>query len=253
MNSLLRKILQVAALLMLLPGVAQAQDETPETKPKINVGVETDVTRYVWRGLAYSRAPIEMTKLWITAGRWTVAAVGILNHQENHIGQFKEIDLVVATTHEWKKLRVEPSLSYYRYYRRPSQSHLPSTSEAAVKFSYPVGHVRVFTNQIVDVLRYHGYFGQVGTTYERSVTERLSLSSAVTVGWASSKFNQTYVGVQKRAWNVVETQVALTYAVNRRMYVRPHFEYTRMLDQQLRRNLPTPTIANLGVAVGFNW
>jgi hypothetical protein len=30
-------------------------------------------------------------------------------------------------------------------------------------------------------------------------------------------------------------------------------EFSRILDQQLRRHLTTPDIVNLGAAVGFHW
>ncbi|MFN7930732.1 MAG: hypothetical protein U0Y68_22970 [Blastocatellia bacterium] len=131
---------------------------------------------------------------------------------------------MLPLTHDWKKLRVEPSFSYYHYYRRPTQFPLPQTGEAAVRVSHAIGQVRVFTNQIFDVVHYRGgYFGQAGAMYERGVHKRLLLSTTVAVGWASAKFNQSYIGVRKRAVNEAEAQVALTYAVNRRLYLRPHF------------------------------
>lgn len=244
----------LASALWLLPGVAQAQDEAPEVKPKINAGIEVDTTRYIWRGLAFSRAPIEMTKLWVSVGRVTVTAVGIVVNEETEIGKFKELDLLAVTTHEWKKLRVEPLLAYFHFYRPATEWPFPATGEAGVKVSYPVGRARFFTFQVLDVGHYRGaYFGQVGTTYERHLSERLKLNSSVAVGWASAKFNETYIGPSRPAWNVVETRLALTYALHRRVSLRPHVEFSRILDQQLRRHLTTPDIVNLGAAVGFHW
>ena len=96
------------------------------------------------------------------------------------------------------------------------------------------------------------YFGEAGLSYERTLDRKTSVRTAFITGWASAKFNEAYIGVPKRAFNLIGSEVSITYAPSPRFYLRPHFELTRIADSQLRRHLDSPTIANFGLAFGFN-
>ena len=89
-------------------------------------------------------------------------------------------------------------------------------------------------------------------SYERQLDRKTSLRTAFNIGWASARFNEAYIGVPKCAFNLIGSEVSLTYAPSPRFYLRPHFELTRIADSQLRRHLDSPTIGNFGLAFGFN-
>jgi hypothetical protein len=78
------------------------------------------------------------------------------------------------------------------------------------------------------------------------------VSAAVSVGWASARFHETYLGVPERALNVATARASLTYAPSPRIYLRPHVELTHIGDQRLRAALGSPTITTFGLALGVN-
>src|SRR5262245_28023334 len=79
-----------------------------------------------------------------------------------------------------------------------------------------------------------------------------AVASKLKLGWGSAKFNETNIGVPKRALNLIGAEVSLTYAPNHRFYLRPHFEFTHISDGRLRRHLVSPSVGNFGLALGIN-
>ncbi|MFN7928116.1 MAG: hypothetical protein U0Y68_09245 [Blastocatellia bacterium] len=246
-----------AVLWLLAPLNLLAQDAPAPAAAarKVTFGVESDLlARYVWHGLAFSEGPVKQSYAWIAVGNFSAYAGGnLVLSNEPQQGEFNEVDVGVAYTHEWKRLRVEPSFDAYLS-RPPAFVRVPTTGEAAVKLSYPVGRLRAFTTHTFDVVAYRGaYFGQAGGSYEGALRKTLTLGSSVALGWASVKFNEVYLGPRERAWNVLEAQVSLTYAPNKHLYLRPHFDFSRVLAKPLRQQLTAPTFGNFGVAVGVNF
>jgi len=152
---------------------------------------------------------------------------------------------------EGTRIKIEPTVLLY--FDRPlPQIDDPPSGLASVKLSVPVGPLSFFTNQEVDFLSYRGaYFGDVGVSVERRLSTRATLAGSVNLGWGSEKFNRIFIGVPKRAFNVTGFDVSLTYALNDRVYLRPHVEFSYVLDRQLRGQLAAPTRANAGVAIGI--
>lgn len=233
---------------------AQGADVDQAEPPKIAYGVETDFNaRYVFRGLAYSPGPVKQTSVWVTVAGFTAYAWGnFVLHREPQRGEFNELDFGLSYQREWKRLRVEPALDFYRY-RSLAPDQSPPTGEASVKLSVPVGPLRVFTKQIFDVGSYRGaYFGEAGVSHERTLNRKTTVAASLSGAWASAKFNAAYAGIPKRAFNLIGAEASLTYAPNHRFYLRPHFEFTRIADRQLRRRLNLLMIGNFGLAIGFN-
>jgi len=128
----------------------------------------------------------------------------------------------------------------------------PHTGEVSVKLSYPVGRLTTFTSHTFDFVAYRGaYFGDVGLSYERKLGRSALLMSSVNLGWASSKFNEVYIGVPNRAFNLAGAELSLTYHPTEKIYLRPHVEFSHILDGRLRRGLrrqaTAPTIAGVSV------
>lgn len=221
---------------------------------KIAIGVETDFNaRYVFRGLAYSQGPVKQTSVWVTVAGFTAYAWGnFVLGQEPQRGEFNELDFGFSYQREWKRLRVEPGLDFYRY-RPLAPDQSPPTGEASIKLSYPAGPLRIFTKQTLDIGSYRGaYFGEAGVSYERTLSRKTTMAASGGGGWASAKFNAAYIGVSKRAFNLVGAELSLTYAPSRRYYLRPHVEFTRIMDRRLGAYLSSPTIGNFGLAFGIN-
>src|SRR5207247_7606356 len=125
---------------------------------------------------------------------------------------------------DWKKIRIEPSLDAYLN-RRPVGFDVPNTMETSLKLSYPVRALRLFTSHAFDVIAYPGsYFGQAGLSYEGRLTERVVPAISFQAGWSSSTFNETYIGLDKRALNFVGAGGSVTYYLQQHLYFRPHFD-----------------------------
>src|SRR5262249_25578716 len=137
--------------------------------------------------------------------------------------------------------------------RQSSDIESRNTMEGSLKLSYPAGPLRVFTTHAFDVLAYRGsYFGEAGLEYKRPVTERAEFTISVRSGWASAKFNDVYIGVDKSAFNFVGVEGSLTYYLGRRLYFRPHIEFSSITDRRLRGQLAPGNIVNFGLAFGLS-
>jgi hypothetical protein len=161
--------------------------------------------------------------------------------------------LTLTYLRDWKKLRVEPTIEIY-----PNRWHEgadgPNTMEGSLKVSYPVGPLRVFTSHAFDVLAYRGsYFGEAGLGYEGRVTKKAAVAVSIHSGWASSKFNDVYIGLDKRAFNFIGAEGSLTYYLKPHLYFRPHLEFSNIVDRRLREELSTPTVFSGGFAMGVEF
>jgi outer membrane scaffolding protein for murein synthesis (MipA/OmpV family) len=124
--------------------------------------------------------------------------------------------------------------------------------EGSLKLSYPAGPLRIFTTHSFDVLAYRGsYFGEAGVEYEKQVAKSIEFATSIRSGWASAKFNDVYIGVNKSAFNYVGVEGSFTYYLGQRMYFRPHVEFSSITDRMLRGQLAPANIVNFGLAFGF--
>jgi hypothetical protein len=159
--------------------------------------------------------------------------------------------LTLAYDRDWEKLRLEAALDAYMD-RQSSDIESRNTMEGSLGLSYPVGPLRVFTTHAFDVLAYRGsYFGEAGLEYERQVTKSAELTISVRSGWASSKFNDVYIGADKSAFNFVGAEASLTCYLGSRMYFRPHIEFSSITDRRLRGQLAPADIVTFGLAFGL--
>jgi hypothetical protein len=232
--------------------VAQAPTVTECSKqetPTISWGLEIDCNpRYVWRGLAFSEGPVAQTSTWVTARNFTYTMWANSSLDRADGGKTNEIDHCLSWAGKWGKADLEPALQIYTY---PNQENSPSTAEADLTISRPVGRLSLFTRHSVDVHQYRGaYFAQVGLGLTKEVGNRGELESNVSLGWGSSNFNESYVGLRKAALNVASIDACLTYRMRGSTYIRPHLSISRILDSDLRRAVSDPSITVLGIAVG---
>lgn len=220
---------------------------------KFSYGAETDFnSNYVWRGILVDDGPVMQPAAWLSISDFTL--IGWSNLNLAHTPQARRLDatdLTLLYDRSWRHLAIEPS--FEAYLGRPAVGFQdPNTLEGALNLSCPAGPFRLFTKQSVDLLAYRGaYFGQAGAAYARRLTKRTAFDISVRTGWASSRFNAAYIGIEKPALNFVGAEGSITCYVNRSWYLRPHAEFNRTVDRQLRLSLPSPTVFSFGLEMGF--
>ena len=216
-------------------------------------GAEMDFnSSYVWRGLLLDDGPVEQPSVWISAYGFTFSAWSnvALTSASGGAG-LNSGGLTLAYECGWETLRIEAALDAYLG-RQSSDIEARNTMEGSLKLSYPIGPLRIFTTHAVDVLAYRGsYFGDAGLEYVRPISKSAEFTIAVRSGWASAKFNDVYIGVNKSAFNFVGVEGSLTYYLGSRMYFRPHIEFSSITDPRLRSQLAPANIVNFGLAFGF--
>lgn len=189
---------------------------------------------------------------WVSAFDFTVSAWSnfVLTRETNQ-GQFNEVDLGLDWRGAWGRLTFEPSACACFY---PNQADAPATLELAARLSYPVGPLSLFTSHAVEVMSCAGaYFGEAGFCLEKELVSVLSLSTTLTVGWASSRFNDAFLGLERNALNVAGAELNLTYCPWEGVYVAPHLDFSALLDRALRARVDDPTILAGGLALGVEF
>jgi len=241
---------------------AQAPDKQSDSQESVardtfTYGAEMDFSSdYVWRGLLLDDGPVWQPSAWISAFGFTFTAWGnvAMTSAPGGAGQ-NSGGLTLTYERDWEKLRVEAALDAYTG-RQSSDIEADiearNTMEGSLKLSYPAGPLRIFTTHAFDVLAYRGsYFGEAGLEYERQVMKNTEFTISTRSGWASAKFNDVYIGVDKSAFNFVGVEGSLTYYLGRHMYFQPHIEFSAITDGRLRGELAPANIVNYGLAVVF--
>jgi len=227
--------------------------QLPEKQSTFTYGAEMDFNSgYVWRGLLLEEGRVGQPSAWISAFGFTLTGWSNVAMTNTSGGAgLRSGGLTLTYDRDWGKLKIETSLDAYMG-RQSSDFESRNTMEGSLKLSYPVGPLRVFTTHAFDVLAYRGsYFGDAGLEYVRPVTKNTELTISARSGWASAKFNDVYIGVNKSAFNFVGVEGSLTYYLGRRMYFRPHIEFSSITDRRLRGQLTPANIFNFGLAFGF--
>src|SRR5262245_34695453 len=237
---------------------APAQDKESSSQASVardtlTYGAEMDFNSgYVWRGLLLEDGPVWQPSAWISASGFTLTAWGnvAMTSASGDAGP-KSGGLTLTYNRDWEKLKIEAGLDAYTGQQTPD-IEARNTMEGLMKLSYPAGPLRIFTTHAFDIWAYRGsYFGEAGLEYERQVTKNTEFRISARSGWASAKFNDAYIGVNKSAFNFVGVEVSGAYYLGPRMYFRPHIEFSSITDRRLRGQLAPANIVNFGLAFGF--
>ena len=236
---------------------AEAGPETPaqltDKESTFTYGAEMDFnSRYVWRGLLLDDGPVGQPSAWVSAFGFTLTAWSNVAMTNTSGGSgLLSGGLTMAYNRDWEKLKIEAAIEAYTGQQAPD-IEAQNTMESSLKLSYPAGPLRIFTTHAFDVLAYRGsYFGEAGLEYAKQITKSTEFTISVRSGWASAKFNDVYIGVNKSAFNFVGVEGSLTYYLGRRMYFRPHVEFSSITDRILREQLAPANIVSFGLAFGF--
>jgi hypothetical protein len=217
------------------------------------VGVDVDtVSRYVWRGLAFSEGWAAQPSMSVAAydfklGWWNNYDLG----EKTTPQRWNETDLTLTYARELGHWNVEAGVQSFLY---PAPGASPDTAEAVTRLEYAVGPVALWTRHSFDLASYPGsYFGEAGLGWEPALHPALALEVGVLLGWGSSRFNEAYVGRAHGALNQAEVDLALRWQFAPRWCARPHVSFSRLLDGSLRRQVDEPDLIWGGLAVSFEY
>jgi hypothetical protein len=232
----------------------EVEDESDPSAFAINMEIEVR-SRYVFRGLALSEGFVVQPTLSLVKRGYTFSVFGNLNGSRKSgllegPRQLNEVDYTFTKSFEKGKTTLEPGFVYYDY---PTNTY-DKTGEFSFNLSRRVGTATLFFNNNLDILEYEGaYFGEIGVSQEHAFSERTTGAATLSLGFANGKFNQVNIGSDKSAWNMLGLGASFTYQLNSRLYLRPHLNYTRILDFDLRNELDEPDVLEGGVALGFDF
>jgi hypothetical protein len=240
-----------------------AQDTSPnppeekrsENERPISYGVEIALSSgHADRGVVLNDRPVVQPVTWVSG---SVAAFSVWTNiplAESTDGSRSQIlDMELTHAHKWKNLTIEPAIRMF-FYRDPVSVYSSRSIEAWLYLSYQAGPFRLFTNQSVDVLAYKGaYFGEAGIALDRRMSPRVKIGGSLNSGWASSAFNDAYIGIEKSAFNLTGVEGWLTVYVKPHLYLGPHVQFTTTVDRAVRAELAQPTFFFVGLATGVEF
>jgi len=228
---------------------AEEADEDEGGSP-VTYALEADfVTQYLWHGLASTKGAAmqpwaSVSAFGATAWVWT----NLVLDREDYQGQITEVDVGASYEYGFDYVAIAGSLQAWTY---PDIPDSPPTGQAEVTVSAPFGPFSAYTTQAVDIGSYAGaWYGELGLTFDYEVESGPSIAAAAYTGWASDKFNDTYIGVAQTAWNLVGARLSLSYYFWDWLYLRPHADVTYLLDADLRAAVDEPFLVVGGIALG---
>jgi len=233
-------------------GLAQEQEGEATDEGGVSWGAETDVnSQYVWRGIIFDKHLVVQPTAWLSAKNLTFSLWN--NHvpqAENGFASGNEFDFELAYEKNLGAVNMELSTAYYVY---PHQKDSPPTGEAAMKLAVPKGPFELSTTQTFDVVQYPGaYFGEVQAAVHQDLIRGLNGEISASAGWASAKFNETYVGLRRTALNFVSGQAAVTFPFTSHVYLKPHAELFHAIDSAVAEATQREAW-NFGGTLGIEW
>jgi hypothetical protein len=231
------------------------EEKRSEKERRVSYGVEVELSSgYADRGLAISDRPVVQAVTWVSG---SVAAFSVWSNVT--LGQTTDgsrpqiLEMELTRAHEWRNLTIEPAIRMF-FYRDPVSIYSSRSIESWLYLSYHAGPFRLFTNQSVDVLAYKGaYFGESGIAFERRLSPRVEVGGSFKTGWASSTFNDVYVGIHKSALNLTGVEGSLTFFAKPHLYIRPYFEFSTTVNRAVRSQLAHPTLFFIGLVTGVEF
>jgi hypothetical protein len=239
------KIRQAAFLFILSWGYSKA----PVHAASYGSAVDFN-SRYIWRGIPLSKGGVLQPSAWTSAKGFTFQAWSnwVLAREQNQ-HRFDEVDFTGSYKKTWKTLDIEPSLVSYLF---PNQDDEPDTAETALKLTYPVGPIALFTNQHVDIAAHlRAYFGEAGFDWKHEFSSRFSIDLPFSLGWASARFNEANLNVSKTALNVASGTLALQWSLTPRLTFSPHVDFSVLLDRDLRGANVEATFVTGGCSISW--
>jgi hypothetical protein len=242
------------------PAFAQSspnpREETPSEKERsILYGVELGLrSGHADRGFVISDRAVVQPVVWVSG---SVAEFSLWSNftlaetTDNARPQILELEL--SLENEWKNFTIAPAIRMFSYHD-PLSSYGTHSFEGWLYVWYDAGPLQLFTRQSMDVMTYAGaYFGEAGIESERRVSPRVEVGGSVGAGWASAVFNDAYAEVNESALDRMSVEGWLTVSVTPHGYISPHFEFSTIVDRQVRAELARPSFVFFGLTMGVEF
>ncbi len=214
-------------------GSSDNLDSSDSVQPKVAYGFESVFcNKYLWRGITYNEGFIMQPNVWLSYNDFTLAVwSNITLHDINDSVKRNEFDFSLSYNYSIMNLEIDNSFLYYIY---PGQADSPPTGEFCIGLGYPIGNLKLFTNFTIDVVEYSGaYYVEHGIQFENPLTPGFSISSSLSLGWASKKFNDTYIGVSKNTLSIISGNISLTYYPLDYLFIKPYMQLNKVVDKNL--------------------
>lgn len=261
----MKKSKVLMTILVLVLGAASIGFGQEEAKSKgWTYGAESDFnSKYIWRGLAFSEGAVWQPSAFVGFGGLTfeVWSNFVLGSEPNR-RQFNEFNYRISYPYEIGAFTIAPAFTLYTY---PHQDKIlsPTTGEAKIQIAYALGDFTLETTHFFDVkANTGGYVGEVGLQFEKSLSEELTVAAAARLLFANAKFNSYYIGDGlSGGFEGLVFEAGATYTFGGGFYIRPHLEFSTLLDSSLRAavavsdwvSLHKPDLFNLGIAFGYSF
>jgi hypothetical protein len=175
--------------------------------------------------------------------------------------RFNEVDYRLSYTKEWGNFTFESAFNIYSYPNQDKEEN-PTTGELEIHASYAFAPFAISTTHFLDLWdNSGGYIGEVALEFEESPLDRLTVNAAARLTFANAKFNAYYVPLDKAAVNAVVFEFGLRVDLGERFYLRPHVEWTSLLDGEVKRAVAESpwvfsakaSLVNFGIALGVEF
>lgn len=247
----------VLAVGLAAPSAAQTEGDGGQA---FTGGAEFDFnSRYIWRSLAWSQGAAWQPRVWL--GRsgfelsvWTNFPLG--DEPTKH--KFNEIDFRLSFTKEWGNFTLAPAFNIYSYPNQDKEEN-PTTGEFELLAAYAFAPFTLSTTHFFDVWdNAGGYIGEVALEFEESPADGWTFDAAVRLSFGNAKFHAYYVPLEKAALSALVFEAGLTYNLSSTVYLRPHAEWTTLLDGEVKKAVAASpwvfsgkaALLNFGLALG---
>jgi hypothetical protein len=215
----------------------------------LGAGAEASAqTRFLWRGVAWSRGPVLQPSAWGSAIGLTANAWCNVMLTQKGGAQPSAIAASIARDFAWRSLRIAPALHYYEL----PQARAPAkTAEASLDAELELDDFRLSTTHALDIANHpRAYFGTAGVAYEPEIGP-FAISVATDVAWASAAMNREYF--RRDAWGLSLAEAALSarYDLTDEFYFVLHAEGSALVAPALRAAASEPALAAAGATFGF--
>lgn len=226
-----------------------------EKERPVSYGVEIALgSGHADRGFIISDRPVVQPVTWVSGSGASFSLWSSLTlAQTTDSARPQILEMELTRAQEWGKLSIEPAVRMF-FYHDPLSTYSTRSIEGWLYLSYDAGPFSLFTNHSVDVLTYRGaYFGEAGIESEGRVSPGVEIGGSFGAGWASSAFNDAWVGIRKSAFNRLSMEGWLLAYVNPHYYIGPLFQFNTIVDRGLRAELARPTFLLVGLTTGVEF
>lgn len=232
---------------------AHPEEEPSETDRSISYGAQIAFgSGHADRGFVINDRPVVQPVVWVSGSVAEFSLWGSFPLAQTTDGSRPRImELEVTGGHQWGNLWMAPAVRMF-FYHDPLSSYSTRSWEAWLHLSYDVGPFSLFTNQSVDVLTYRGaYYGEAGIESEWHFSPTVEVGSSFGAGWASSKFNDLFVDINRSAFNRISAESWLTVYLESHRYISAHAEFSTIVDPRVRAEATRPSFIFVSLSIGF--